>query len=93
MIVAPAVPSFRLEPVCSGCQCVLKSVRTGPPLGSAATACANAAAFSRKSAIHQHDAVGSSLDDDVAAGAGEQKEVVAQWGGSDFRSFCKNEAS
>ena len=45
MIVAPAMPSFSLEPVCSGCQWVLNSVRTGPPFGKAATACANAAAF------------------------------------------------
>src|ERR1700683_1000844 len=46
MIVTPALPSASLEPVCSGCQCVLNKVRTGALPGSAPTACANAAAFS-----------------------------------------------
>ena len=45
IIVAPAMPSFSLEPVCSGCQCVLNNVRTGPLFGSEATACASAPEF------------------------------------------------
>ena len=38
MIGTPAFPRVSFEPVCSGCQWVLNSVRTGPAPGSAATA-------------------------------------------------------
>ena len=92
MMVAPAVPSSRLEPVCSGCQWVLKSVRTGPPFGSAATAFASAAAVLRESAIHQNDAVWAGVDNDVAARAAKQIEVFAQWCGGDVRIRALREA-
>ena len=79
MIWTPALPRVSFEPVCSGCQWVLNSVRTGPAPGSAATAFSKRLGGRGGRAVHQHDTAGGGVRDDVGrTGDRHDEQVVAQ---------------
>ena len=77
-IVAPALPSGSFEPVCSGCQCVLNSVWTLPPPGSAATRCSSAADSAAEPPSTSATPVAGSHGEHVRFARGEHAEAVAE---------------